>query len=401
MQIERRAWQWVDWVLFGILTSGLGIGLMYIATATQLGGILYRLTLILAAVFCYLFSLLFWHPGYTNRTALPLAILISSGAFELYLTWRSQEEIVSVLSIQLIVLGFHARKQQILFNIIVFIVLFPVVEALIIQGTPNLFPIVFSRIVNAAIVFGVGLGLQKMYISHYSVKQLYEENLRVYRLVQEQNKALEQYASQIEKMTLVEERNRLAKELHDTVGHTFTSVIMGMDAVSYLMETAPDKAREKLDVLRKVARDGLEEVRRNIHQIAEPVREGTFLQQMAALANEFSAHTGTQVNFKPKGEECQLPMQVQLTMVRCLQEALTNAKRHGQASMVDIGIEYGDQQVTLTITDNGVGVENIESGFGLTAMRERLAALQGSLQFTSSIGSGVTVVCAIPVLRFK
>lgn len=396
MIIERRAWQWVDWALFGIITSGLGIGLLYLGNAPELGGWGVKISVISAMIACYFFFLIFWRPGYTHVTLLPVAALVSSGMLELFLTWRSGEELISATTVQLIVLGFHGKCKQLVFNIAVFVVALPTFEALYLLDTTNVFPLLISRSLNSALLLGVGYAIQKMYLSHYGMKQLYDENLRVYRLLKEQNKALEQYSNQVEKLTLVEERNRLARELHDTVGHTFTSVIMGMDAVSYLLEVAPDKARAKLDVLRQVARDGLDEVRRNIHEIAPPSEDGTFIQQIESLAREFSLHTGTQVTLKVTGAEYSLSTQAQLTLTRCLQEALTNAKRHGLAAVVEAGLEYTDRQVILTIADNGVGTEQIQAGFGLTAMRERLEALQGSLSFTSAKDQGSTLTCTVP-----
>jgi signal transduction histidine kinase len=399
MYIERRAWQWVDWALFGILTSGLTIGLLYLGTIPGMGSLFSRVIIISWALLCYFITLVFWRPGYTHLWGLPLSILITSGSLELYLSLKSGEAI-SVITVSLLIVGFHSKGKQLMFNGIAFIVALPLMEALLLMPNNQIdFPLIINRALNMGLLLAIGFGIQRLWFSHYGVKQLYEENLRVYRLVQEQNKALEQYANQVEKLTLVEERNRLARELHDTVGHTFTSVIMGMDAVSYLMETSPDKAREKLDVLRQVTRSGLEEVRRSIHQIAPPSDEGTFMQQMARLAHEFALHTGTQVKIKPYGDECELPKQLELTMIRCLQEALTNAKRHGQASTVDIRMDYGEKKFTLTITDNGTGSDEIETGFGLTAMKERLGSLQGTLEINSIKGTGLTVICSVPIRR--
>lgn len=398
MYIERRAWQWIDWALFGIITSGLAIGILYLAAMPELGNLTSHIFAILAALVCYFTILIFWHPGYTHLWGLSIAALFTSGIFEIYLSWRFGE-IISVVTVPLLVLGFHSKSKQLLFNMAAFVLGIPILEAFLLRGTEMYFTSLVSRSLNALMLLAMGFGIQRMWVSHYGVKRLYEENLRVYRLVQEQNKALEQYANQVEKLTLVEERNRLARELHDTVGHTFTSVIMGMDAVSYLMETAPDKAREKLDVLRQVTRNGLEEVRRSIHQIAPPTDEGTFLQQMSRLAHEFSVHTGTQVKLRSAGEECELPKQVQLTMIRCLQEALTNAKRHGHASAIEIVMEYGDKKFTLTVSDDGDGAETITTGFGLSAMRERLSALQGQLHVSSVKDEGLSVVCTVPIRR--
>jgi signal transduction histidine kinase len=402
MVIERRAWQWLDWVMLGVLTSGLAIGLLYVMTVPQLVGITERAGFMLALLICYFAPLLFWHPGYTHLWALPFSVLATSGLFSLFITYH-YGEVTNLVTVALLLLGFHSRGCYILlFNIAVFVLAIPMMQVWL--ATPQAFDvaatITFS--INSAIMLGLGLGIHKIWYSHYSVKQLYEENLRVYRLVQEQNRVLEQYSSQVEKLTVAEERNRMSRELHDTVGHTFTSVIMGMDAVSYLLETNPAMAQEKLDVLRQVARNGLEEVRRNIHQMAPPEEEGSFTAQLDQMAKDFGVNTGTDIHLTTSGEMYELPRQAQLTMIRCLQEALTNSKRHGQASSIRIHAEYAASRYTLTISDDGVGIgsgEDIQPGFGLNAMEDRLAALQGRLQVLPSAQKGITVVCSIPVLR--
>lgn len=399
MVIERRAWQWLDWVMLGVLTSGLAIGLLYVMTVPQLAGFTERAGFALALLICYFTPLLFWHPGYTHLWALPFSVLATSGSLSLFITYK-YGELTGLVTVALLLLGFHSRGCYILIvNVVLFVLALPMMEVWIAYPEGFDFAAMIASSVNAAIMLGLGLGIHKIWYSHYSVKQLYEENLRVYRLVQEQNRVLEQYSSQVEKLTVAEERNRMSRELHDTVGHTFTTVIMGMDAVSYLLEVNPAMAREKLDVLRQVARDGLEEVRRSIHQMAPPEEEGSFAAQLDQMARDFGINTGTEIQLTTSGEVYELPRQAQLTMIRCLQEALTNSKRHGLASSVRIHAEYAPSRYTLTISDDGVGGGDIQPGFGLTAMADRLAALQGRLQVLPSAQKGVTVVCSIPVLR--
>lgn len=399
MVIERRAWQWLDWVMLGVLTSGLAIGLLFVATIPQLTGIPERSGYMLALIICYFAPLLFWHPGYTHLWALPFSVLATSGLLSVFATYK-YGEMSNLVTVTLLLLGFHARNCYILIvNIVLYVLGLPIL--LLSLANPGGFDLAsaISACLNSAVLLGLGLGIHKIWYSHYSVKQLYEENLRVYRLVQEQNRVLEQYSSQVEKLTVAEERNRMSRELHDTVGHTFTTVIMGMDAVSYLLEVNPAVAREKLDVLRQVARNGLEEVRRNIHQMSPPEEEGSFVAQLDQMARDFGVNTGTDIHLTTSGESYELPRQAQLTMIRCLQEALTNSKRHGQASSIRIHADYAPSRYTLTISDDGIGSGDVQPGFGLSAMEDRLSALQGRLQVLPSAQKGITVVCSIPVLR--
>ena len=100
-------------------------------------------------------------------------------------------------------------------------------------------------------------------------------------------------------------------------------------------------------------------------------------QQLTRLANEFALHTGTQVRFTTVGEEFEIPKQTKLSLIRCLQESLTNAKRHGRASSIEVTLTYSDGLVDIRIEDDGIGTEQLKVGFGINAMQERIFALQG------------------------
>lgn len=399
MRVETRAWHWVEWALFGMFTSWLGMELLFIATRPDYLHGINRYFLLGGLLFSYFVPLCFFRPGYINYTLFPIAVLLTGGLFE----WTVTAKIgafAGTIILPLLMVGFLTYGNIALWsNIAVFAVGFPILEYDTLVGRNHSFSELINIIVNSLLVFGTGFCLNKLMESNLKAKRLHEENLLQYELIREQNRALEQYANQVEKLTLVEERNRLAQELHDTVGHTFTSVIMGMDAVSYLIEAAPGKAKEKLDVLRTVTRSGLEEVRRSIHQIAPPDDDGTLTQQLSRVADEFAVHTGTKVHVNTKGRECNLPKQTRLTLIRCLQESLTNAKRHGQAKCIDITLEYQQQQAVLRVEDDGRGAEILEAGFGIRSMQERLAALQGSVSIDSKPGIGTVVTCKIPIAR--
>lgn len=388
--VEKRKWHWIEWVLFSISSFFLIYVIVYLSSFHNV------LYVALAMVASYGICLLFWRPGYINGLGFAVAALLTFGPLGIYMShlFRMPSLLISTIGI---IVGFVVPARARWWVFPAFVVLLPAANHY--ASGIGAYTDLINNIINSALVLGVGYSLQRIFHSNQKMKTLLEENERQYRLIQEQNKALEQYAYQVEQLTLLEERNRMARELHDTVGHTFTSVIMGMDAVAYLIETSPEKAKEKLEVLRQVTRNGLEEVRRSIHQIAPPEQDLNLSQQLSRLAGEFSLHTGTQVHLQTFGEEYDISSQVKLTLIRCLQESLTNAKRHGQAGNVDVVLEFGDRQITLRVRDDGIGSRQIESGFGLNAMKERLAALQGSLQTHSAPGTGTTIVCTVPVMR--
>ncbi|WP_456275998.1 sensor histidine kinase [Bacillus sp. AK128] len=248
-------------------------------------------------------------------------------------------------------------------------------------------------IIEGFFFFALGCGAWKIIDTQKKMKELLDENER-------QREVLEQYAEQVETLTLLEERNRMARELHDTVGHTLTSVIMGLDAVSYLMTTAPDEAKESINQLRNVSRNGLEEVRNQIHHIVPTHDKESLIIQLRRIANEFSIHTGTIIDFEARGEDGAVALPHTLTLVRCLQESLTNAKRHGGASRIHISLLVQPDEIKLTVKDNGAGMEEVHYGFGLSVMKERLESYQGELLVESS-QKGTTVSCQLPIKNRK
>jgi signal transduction histidine kinase len=395
--VQRRRFEWVDWSLFAIFIGSFAINVLYLATLPKEFEHTSTQFLLGAVTAAFAFPVIFWRPNYVNPAWFPVAVLLSIGSVQLYLTWLTQES-YGILYCPLIIVGYLTDRKNAWWTAPVFIAGFPIASFFLIHGGPPLMSFVLG-IVNGTLFFGIGLGIQRFQNTIDKSKKLLQENQYQYQLIHQQNKVLEQYANQIEHQTLVEERNRMARELHDTVGHTFTSVIMGMDAVSYLIEVTPQKAMERLDVLRKVTRQGLEEVRRSIHQLAPEDDDLLLSLQLAGLANEFALHTGTKVHVETRGTEYELPKQTKLAFIRCLQESLTNAKRHGSASTVHVVLHFHANQAELSIEDDGAGTNEFKAGFGITSMQERISALQGMLHVKSTSGQGTKVNCSIPTRR--
>lgn len=244
-------------------------------------------------------------------------------------------------------------------------------------------------IIEGFLFFGLGTIIWKVLDTQRKMQELIEEN-------EKQRQVLEQYAKQVEKITLLEERNRLSRELHDTVGHTLTSVIVGLDAVSYLIREEPEEALQNVTQLKSISREGLEEVRRQIHHISPLKEEDSISNQLKRIADEFSLSTGTKIKLEVNGTDTSVHPQVSIILVRCLQESLTNAVRHGKADHIDVRFVSEPHQLTLTIQDNGSGMDDVVYGFGLSSMRERIETFQGTLEIESIKGNGTTVVCQLP-----
>lgn len=236
---------------------------------------------------------------------------------------------------------------------------------------------------HVGIAYVVGFSFHLLMVSH-----------RQGEIIREQNGVLEQYLSQVERITLAEERSRLSKELHDTVGHAYTSLIMGLETLR--PELATETGMERLDSMLNLARQNMEEVRGYLHQIESPQEALPLIQHLQKLAEEFQEHAKVSVRFQTFGEEYPVTKQAKTALYRCLQESLTNAVRHGRAKEITVSMKFEPQQTRLEIQDNGHGMEQVQDGFGLNAMKERALNLQGHVAVYTQLDEGTLVTCTLP-----
>ena len=212
-----------------------------------------------------------------------------------------------------------------------------------------------------------------------------DENERIRKLNEQLNQANDQlrdYAVNMERMTEMRERNRLAREIHDTLGHTLTGIIMGADAGLALLDVAPEESRKRMQVVAQTARDGLTDVRRSIKALRPDALEHYSLAQaLEGLVENFRLTTSAQIAYFQEAEELKLDADEEDALYRVVQEGLTNAVRHGHAARMEIRITRTGDVVTVSVRDNGTGCVALDEGFGLRHMRERLEMLGGTLAY--------------------
>jgi len=221
-------------------------------------------------------------------------------------------------------------------------------------------------------------------------------NYRQSETIRNQKRVLEQYVSQVERITLLEERDRLSKDLHDTMGHSYTSIIMGMETLRTELKTK--EGEQRLDSLLQLARNSMEEVRTYLHQIDLPQESLPLTVMLKQLTKEFEKHAKINVRIQIIGEEYIVSKQSKMTLYRSLQESLTNAVRHGNATEIIVSLHFEPQQTRLDVQDNGCGVEEWKDGFGVTGMKERVRQLQGRVTVYSKKGEGTLISCVLPRL---
>lgn len=212
-----------------------------------------------------------------------------------------------------------------------------------------------------------------------------DENERIRKLNEQLNQANDQlrdYAINMERMTEMRERNRLAREIHDTLGHTLTGIIMGADAGLALFDVAPEESKKRIQIVAQSARDGLTDVRRSIKALRpDALERSTLAQALEGLVENFRLTTSAQIAYFRETEELELAQDEEDALYRVVQEGLTNAVRHGRAERIEIRISRAGDVVSVNVRDNGTGSPSLEEGFGLRHMRERLEMLGGTLRY--------------------
>ncbi|MDD3413750.1 MAG: sensor histidine kinase [Lachnospiraceae bacterium] len=225
------------------------------------------------------------------------------------------------------------------------------------------------------------------------------ENERILELnkkLDEANVQLKLYALKTEKMTETRERNRLAREIHDTLGHALTGIIAGIDACKKLIDFSTDETKEQLEAVAEVARSGMKDVRRSVKALRPDALEKFSLEEaINQVIKEMSNVSGAEINLENIAGKLEFQEDEEETIYRIVQESLTNAIRHGNADKIQIKIERMNNLVIVNIKDNGIGCENIEKGFGLRHMSERLELLNGELRYDGV--NGFTVMAKIPI----
>ncbi|WP_329376219.1 sensor histidine kinase [Streptomyces sp. NBC_01351] len=216
---------------------------------------------------------------------------------------------------------------------------------------------------------------------------------------------LTDYAARVARLSTVRERNRLAREFHDGLGHHLTAIAVQLEKASAFQDRDPDTARQALADARRSADQALDDVRRSVRAMRdedgpEPFSLSAALADLARQADG----GGPAVTLDLSGDEHGHRAEALTALYRAAQEGLTNARRHAGATKVRLSARYGEHEARLVVADDGSGFRadartgdaGDASGFGLRAMRERLALLGGRVEVDTGPGRGTTVTARVP-----
>ena len=226
------------------------------------------------------------------------------------------------------------------------------------------------------------------------LRQLEESN----REREQANRQLQKYASEVEELTVDRERTRMAREIHDTLGHYLTILSIQLETISKLQERDPARAIVEVAEARRVAAQSMQEVRNAVAALRpSSIATLSLAEALTQLANEFGSTVSEIV--LTLDLETQLPplsADVQLALYRATQEALTNIRKHAHATKVLVRLRYEKNKIELVIIDNGNGgtendVQYPGSGFGLVGLRERVELLGGHVTYGPEEPNGYRV----------
>ena len=216
------------------------------------------------------------------------------------------------------------------------------------------------------------------------------------------NKKLRQYALKIENQATLEERNRIAREIHDSLGHSLTALNLQLETATKLLNSNPERATDFLIRAKELGSQALKDVRESVSTMrSNPLEEKSLEKAIHVLVQNFHHST----NIKPN---CQInllyaiPGDISTAIYRIIQESLTNISKYSEATKVDLKLTTTATTLHLMIQDNGKGfdVTRNTTGFGLQSMRDRTLALEGNFNIESFPNMGTKIIIYIPLSRF-
>lgn len=225
----------------------------------------------------------------------------------------------------------------------------------------------------------------------------------LYHQISEKNEALSQANIELQKLADIKEqmgktkeRNRLAREIHDTLGHTLTGISAGIDACLTMIDSQPQLTKKQLEIISKVTREGIGEVRRSVNELRPDALERLSLESaIENMITEMTQMSNAKVFFDCKVSQLKFDEDEENTIYRIVQESITNAIRHGMAEKIWVNISQEQSVLRICIKDNGKGCKELKKGFGTKHMIERINMLHGTVEFHGE--DGFVVDARIPI----
>ncbi len=263
--------------------------------------------------------------------------------------------------------------------------------------------IIFSGLPNTEIVIAYGSIFARsvtFIIIGFTVNRLVEAQRQQRQALFEANQKLVSHAATLEQLTISRERNRLSRELHDTLAHTLSALAVQLDAVLTTWQDIPEKVKDTLEQMLTTTRTGLNETRRALRALrASPLEELGLANAIRTLAEDVASRGNLALEIHVPENVDDLSPDIEQGFFRVAQESLENVVHHAQASRLSVNLESRDKQIILSISDNGKGIDHRklpeERGLGIKGMKERAELMGATIQFQSPPQGGTTVILSM------
>ncbi|QGQ97909.1 sensor histidine kinase [Paenibacillus psychroresistens] len=279
---------------------------------------------------------------------------------------------------------YHPKKNAIIFTIVSYASC--VLSLWIYRGFPPFSQIYYivPRVIEYFAIFG---------ISHFAKIAFQQKN----QLARD-NEQLRIASIELERKAKLQERTRISREIHDSVGHTLTSAITGLQTATHAIgKSHYSLAIEMIDRTKDSILRGLDDVRTSVHLLRENIPGDHFIPELTALLDETRKQTNVQIDYEIDTTMPELTPMIELTIYRALQEGLTNGIRHGSSTFFQFSLTYRAEHIQFILSDNGETSSPIAHGFGLNAMKERVEEVGGKMSISNKhTTNGVKLEITIP-----
>jgi len=260
--------------------------------------------------------------------------------------------------------------------------------------------VAINVIFNTLLVLGFGSMGEFLRVEkgkRIEAQKLYDKIRISEEKLQDANARLANYSSTIEEITILKERNRISREIHDTVGHTLSTLIIELQALPYVAKNSSEEADSMINNMVTYTKTGLEDVRRAVRQLNPSSFDqghGVFL--LKELAINFEKFSKVKVNLNISQMDYDLNSDQSFILYRIFQESFSNSIRHGRATEINITMNFTLSEIYLHIKDNGTGSEIMDKGFGLNNMEDRIKSIGGTFAYINHLGCGFEINILIP-----
>ena len=246
---------------------------------------------------------------------------------------------------------------------------------------------------------GALMRIALLYLVPLLVSILAQRERKQHAELEAAHQRLRRHTATVEQLAVSRERNRLARDLHDTLAHSLAALSVQLEALRTLLTHDPAAAQDALNGVTTLARNGLEESRQAIQALrTDPLKTLGLVGALRGMLQNFQARTGVQADLTVAGQEPDLTDEEVQALFRIAEESLTNVERHAAAQQVTVRLAFGSDRIDLVIRDDGVGFDPAAvdpDRYGLTGIQERAAMIGATFRVRSRQGGGTEVRCSL------